>query len=271
MAQLLTGEQVRAMGGNPDTMISIGGKYDMSGASSGGNAYTDQYNSLVSHFRGDTDAYVNDLLKTAQGDTDFAIKQLKAAHDTAVGGNDTQTAQFLENVADKLEEKVGRIPYDYQVGVERATKSADTALSRLAQDEQVWKQEKAITDKEATTSQQEGLLKRGILSGTRERATGLAGSEVKTMDTKLQAQLDAYDRALGRSREDIGTAKTQTIADLTTGARRGVQDTQTTYAFGTEAQQRALDAKKKEAERIRKQGYETAPAYALTRTTQTNA
>jgi len=263
---LVTGEEARAMGYNPDTMISQGGKYDI-----GGNQGGDLFSQLMGGFKADTDTYVNDLLSKAQGDTDFAIKQIKNAHDLAIGGNDEQTATFLESVADKLEEKIGRIPYDYQVGVQRTEASAKTALDRLAEDEKVWKQEKAITDTEAKTNQQEGLLKRGLLSGTREGATGLAGEETKKLDTSLQSTLNAYDRALGRSTADIGTNKQIALEDLKTGARRGVIGAKDTFTYGSEAQKRALETRKAELERVRKAGYETAPTYAANRVTQTYA
>lgn len=239
------------------------GYYRRDGSSGG-----DVFSQLMGGFKADTDAYVNDLIKSAEGDKDFAIKQIKREHDLALSNNDAQTAEFLEGVADKLEEKIGRIPYDYNVAVERTNLKANTALNRLSEDEKVWKQEKAITDQEAKTTQQEGLLKRGILSGTREGAQGLAGSEVRKLDTDLQKQLEAYDRALGRSQQDIKTEQTQSLADLKTGVRRDVIDTQDKAQFGEEAQKRLLESKKKQYEAIRKAGYETAPTYATTRMTQ---
>jgi len=198
-----------------------------------------------------TDKYINQLLDSAGGDRDFAIKQLKAAHDKAVGSDDTATAQFLEKVASDLESKIGRIPYDYQVGVSRLESKANTALDRLSEDEKVWKADKAISDNQAKVDQQESLSKRGILTGTRDNATGLAGVETKKLDITLQKQLDAYDRALGRSRADVNTELTQGKEDLTTAARRGVQDTQSDTQFGTEAAQRKYEAQKAELERQR--------------------
>lgn len=241
---LVTGEQARAMGYNPDSMVSIGGKYEIGGQSGS----LGQLNSFLNE---QTDKYINDLLASVNGDKDFAIKQLTQQHDQAVGSDDTATAQFLESVASALETKVGRIPYDYQVAVERTTGSQKTALQRLMEDEQVWMKEKAITDKEARVGQQESLAQRGILSGTRDEAMGLAGEEVKTMEQKLQDQLDTYKRAKGRSTEDINLNTTQTLQDLQTGARRGVQDIQTQTKFGKEAATRAADAKAKELERQR--------------------
>lgn len=242
---LVTGEQARAMGYNPDTMVSQGGKYEVGGSSSSAlsqtNAGLDQA----------TDKYINDLLSSVNGDKDFAIKQLTQQHDQAVGSNDQATAQFLESVASALETKVGRIPYDYQVAVGRENAQTKTILDRLMEDEKIFLKEKAVTDKETRTGTQENLLQRGVLSGTLKESTGLSGAENKTMEQKLQDQLDAYQRAKGRTVADTNTASKTTLEDLQTGARRGVQDIQTQTTFGKEAETRSAEAKAKELERQR--------------------
>lgn len=221
------------------------------------------------------DNYVNDLLGQAGGDRDFAIKQLKREHELALGTDDQARAQFLESVADKLEEKIGTIPYDYKVGTERTqedlarttelvNRNKSQALARLAEDEKVWKQEFSDVSKEARTSQQEQLLQRGILSGTRGEAQGLAGSEVGKLETDLTKQLEAYNRALGRNTQDIETqagdtlfeaqrGATRTLEDLKTAARRGAVGQQDKLSFGTEAANREFEARRKELERLRAQ------------------
>ena len=224
--------------------------------------------------------YINDLMGQAQGDRDFIISQLKRDHDLALGSDDKARAKFLESVADKLEEKIGRIPYDYQVGTTRTQqnlartqevtqRNKSQALARLAEDEKVWKQEFGDASTLAKGTQQEALLKRGILSGTRENAQGLAGQEARRLDTDLASTLEAYDRALGRSRQDIETqvgdtlfeaqrSATRAIEDLKTEARRGSIDTQDRLKFGTEGANRQFEAKRKEIERLRRQEEEVA-------------
>lgn len=241
----LSHDQIISMGLDENNLPS---GYWRNDGGNGGSGSLGQSNQFLNE---QTDKYINDLLSSVNGDKDFAIKQITQQHDQAVGSNDTATAQFLESVASALETKVGRIPYDYQVAVERTTGSQKTALQRLLEDEQTWMKETAQTNKESRVNQQESLAQRGILSGTREGAQGLAGSEVKTMEQKMQDQLDAYKRAKGRSTEDINLNTTQTLQDLQTGARRGVQDIQTQTTFGKEAATRAADAKAKELERQR--------------------
>lgn len=253
----LTHDQIIKMGLDENNLPS--GYYRTDGGATGDLGAN--YNFLNQQ----TDNYINSLLEAAKGDKDFAIKQLAQAHDTAVGNNDPQTAQFLESVASALETKVGRIPYDYQVAVGRENTQTKTALDRLNEDEKVWMKTTEQANKEGRVSQQENLLQRGILSGTREGATGLAGSEVKTMEQKLQDQLDAYQRAKGRTTEDINTASKTTLEDLATGARRGVQDIQTQTTTGTEAAKRIEDAAKKklEAQRALQKQQNAASAVTL--------
>lgn len=220
-----------------------------------------------------TNNYIDDLKKQANGDADFMISQLTADHQLALGTNDIKRAEFLESVADSLESEIGRIPYDYQVGVSRLEedfgrtkelneRNKKMALDRLAEDEQVWKEEFGDESLLARENQQEDLLKRGILSGTREEAQGLATKDIGNLETGLSRTLQAYDRALGRSRSDIETASSDEMFDATrnltrgkedykTIARRGGIDAQNTYKFGTEGVKRQLEARLKELERLR--------------------
>jgi hypothetical protein len=198
-----------------------------------------------------TDNYINSLLGDAQGNLDFALKQLDKQHEIALGTNDQERAKFLESVADGLEERIGRIPYDYEKYTKRTQEDTQRVLMRLSEDEQTWKTQFGQQTKEARQAQGEQLAARGILQGTREGAGGIAGQEVGKFETEIQQQLDAYDRELGRQRKDINTDSTRTLEDLKTDARRGAIDQTNQYNFQTEAQKRAFEAQKKELERQR--------------------
>lgn len=232
---------------------------------------TQQYLAQLSAFDTATNNYIDQLLGQAQGDRDLAIKMLTRDHDLAIGSNDQQTAQFLERVSDSLEQRIGRIPYDYEIATKRTQedlarttevtqRNKDLALQRLAQDEQTWRQEFGKTAGEARQTQSEELLKRGLLSGTRAGAEGLAGREVGKLEGELGSTLSAYERALGRSKEDVtreagdvmfGAEREagRTLEDLKTQARRGVIGAQDAFTFGKEAQERQLEARKRELER----------------------
>ena len=230
-------------------------------------------------------AYVDDLISMAEGDSDLVIRQINREHQLSLGTDDKARAEFMETVADKLEERIGTIPYDYKVGTERigedlaraefvTERNKSRVLSRLAEDEQVWKRDFGEEAEEARGLQQEDLLKRGILSGTREGAEGLAGKEVGDLETDITRQLQAYDRALGRGREDIETESADTLFSVRREAKRGLEDLKTEsrrgaiaaedrQKFGTEAERRRLEARKKELERLRRKELDVAQREAL--------
>lgn len=230
---------------------------------------TDFYNQQI----GAVDRYVDDLIGQAAGDRDFIIKQLDREHTLALGNNDQERAKFLEQVADRLEQKIGRIPYDYRTGVQRAKedlgwvenvteRNKNKVLQRLSEDERVWKDKFNTEAQDLREQQNEALLKRGIISGTREEAQGLAGKEVNDLETKLQRQLEAYDRELARTKEDVNTQAQDTLIkarretarklqDLKTQARRGAIDVQDKVRFGKEGASREFEKRKRELERMR--------------------
>lgn len=231
------------------------------------------FQSLLGRTLSGVDEYINDLISDSEGDRDFAIRQLKREHELALGTDNVARAKFLEDVADKLEEKIGTIPYDYQVGVTRTKedlarteqiteRNTQRALGRLAEDEEVFRREFGRESEEVRGEQQEELLARGILSGTREGAEGLAGKEVGRLETGLTERLGAFERALGRGREDITTESEdilfgarrgakRDIEDITTQARRLAIGAEDRFGFGTEAEKRRAEAIKKQLERER--------------------
>ena len=228
------------------------------------------------------DNYINDLLNTAQGDYDFAIRQLKREHELALGTDDQARAEFMEKVADQLEERIGRIPYDYEVGSTRISenlartqevtnRNRDLALQRLAEDEQTWRQEFGRTSENTRQAERETLSQRGLLAGTRENAQGLAGREVARTEGDLSTTLQGFERALGREQQDITTQAEDTLfeaqreatrgmEDLTTEARRLAQDAGDKYTFGTEAQKRMLEEEKKRLDRLKSAEKDVAAA-----------
>lgn len=229
--------------------------------------------SILGSLDNDTNKYVDSLISDAQGDRDFIVKQLAREHELALGKDDVARAQFLEAVADKLEERIGYIPYDYQRDVSRtnqdlseferiSTANKDKVLSRLAEDEQIYKDTFNKQATEARGLQQEDLLKRGVLQGTRAEAGGIAGKEVTNFEQNLQDKLAAYDRELSRTRTDTNTQYNEdllkarrdtarTLEDLKTKARRGATEAQDTYSFGVESADRRLQAQKNALERQR--------------------
>ncbi len=100
----------------------------------------DQYETQLNVLDKSVDDYINQLISQSQGDRDFIIKQLEANYDLALGTDDNARADFLEKVADKLEERIGTIAFDFERGVERTTEDKNEALRRLDEDDRILKE-----------------------------------------------------------------------------------------------------------------------------------
>lgn len=217
------------------------------------------YQVNVDRLNQNTDAYFNELLDGYQGRLDLVIKQIDQAHETALGNNDTETAKFLEKVADAAEARMGRIPYDYEKFTGRENTDYSTAMSRLKEDQQLLL--KDFNEKSALARQDQGtsLNQRGILNNTRERAVGLAGQEVGRLEDEISSRMDALERQYNRATSDQTLAHNRNLEDITTGSRRSAIDTQNQLSsqregaiFDFEQQKKELD-RKKELEKQRNQ------------------
>lgn len=230
-------------------------------------------------------AFVDELISEAQGDRDFIVRKLDAYHKLAVGSDNAQAAKFLESVADQVEARIGRIPYDYEKysareledfarGEGRINEAKTTALKRLDEDA-AYERERALIENDQTREAESASLNsRGLLDGqTRETAVGLGGKEIGLTEQDIDGRMNALTRAVSRDRddinlnanqgiEDLATDRTRTLEDLRTTARRGVQDTNLSTQLGTEEANRGLDARRKVLERQRASLIAQAPAQA---------
>lgn len=233
----------------------------------------DQFNLTLDSLNEATNKYIDDLIGEAGGDRDYIVRKLDAEFDLALGTDDGARADFLQKVSDSLEQRIGRIPYDYEKfsareledyarGTTRLKEDTSTALARLGEDERVLKEENKKASMLERRTQQEELASRGLLEGTRDQAQGIAGTLAGELDQDITNRDTALDRAIGRERFDIGlgqtrgledfdTAKNRNLADITTTARRGAIDEQNTFTFGTEAANREYEKTKKSLERQR--------------------
>lgn len=229
-------------------------------------------------------AYIDQLIGEAQGDLNLMLKKLDAEHKLALGSDDGARADFLERVADKLEERIGRIPYDYERYTSRELESyaresgrvvsdKTTALKRLDEDEKVLRENARLEADQERELQGAELNERGILSSTRENATGLAGKNVRTLEGAINRKEQEITRAVGRDRfdisqganrslEDLLTGHTQTLEDIKTDARRGAIDQEQATSFGKESAQREFENRKTALERERKRLMAQAPSSA---------
>lgn len=229
--------------------------------------YDSLYNEIYDPFKKEIEEMTKEIIDQAQGDYDFASKWLEANFKQALGTDDVERANFFKEVANSLESKVGRIVFDYQtnkyrheedvkLATDRTIEGRDLALKRLAEDEQVLKKEAETQNMLEREQQGATLNSRGILSSTREDATGLAGKEVGMLEEGIRDKMSALERAGLRSKDNINLAANQSLEDikltdarglddLTTTARREGLDEQYAKDYGLEKAKRELEKQKK--------------------------
>lgn len=198
------------------------------GASSGSS-----YGGQLGDINKAIDDYINELIAQSNGDYDFVAKIVEQNYAQALGNDDNQRKEFLKQVANSLEQKIGTIAFDYQTNKYRTISDRDLALSRLNQDEQRMK----VIAQQEREQQGANLNQRGILSSTRGDATGLAGKEVGMLESDINNRMEA----LKRNREDINTSSSRSLEDITTGARRQALSAQTTKDQQIQQAQRAKE------------------------------
>lgn len=118
--------------------------------------------------------YVSELVNEANGDYDFVVKFLKKQYQMSLGTDDAARTKFFEDVADKLEERIGRIPYDYETLTAREKDAMNRKLQyaemqdrqQYAQEYEFAAQQKFAKEQEqqtnVETSSKRGLLGSGI-------------------------------------------------------------------------------------------------------------
>lgn len=232
--------------------------------------YQDAYKSIYDPMASQVNKYADELIAKANGDYDYAAKWLESNYKVALGTDDAQRAQFLKQVASDLENKVGRIAYDYQTGkyrseqdlqtgTQRLTENKNIALQRLAQDEQAYKQSFERQLGQTRQAENAALNERGLMTGTRETVGGLGRQEINTTEATAADTLAAYQRALQNNQQDIGNTFSRGLQDLQTGTQRGIEDLTTnarrggidqtnTYNQGLEQAARAREQARLEAE-----------------------
>jgi len=179
------------------------------------------YEETLRKLEGNTNDYINALLRVSQGNYDFTAKWVEANYKEALGTDDTKRAEFLKTVANDLEKQVGRIAFDYQTGTYRLTQNRDLALSRLKEDEQTLTRDLTTKKMLADEQQNTSLNQRGLMdTGTRENVQGLAQRDIGLQEQDYTRQFEALGRSVGRSSEDINKTFTTGMEDLTTGSRR---------------------------------------------------
>lgn len=254
------------------------------GSEPGAGGYAAGYQANYDLIAGEVNKYADELVKFAQDDFDFASKWIEQQYKEALGTDDASRAEFFKKVANSLEDKVGRIAFDHQTGTYRLEQDAtregartasatEQALKRLAEDEQVFREQHERDRETDMRGTAEGLNARGILSGDPNETSGLAGRVIRERSQEHDDRLAAFERLAGRDRDDITTqgqyaqediqrGLTRGLEDLTTSARRGAQDEQQSRDYGLESAKREMERRKLAAEQERRKGLTQATNYA---------
>lgn len=248
-----------------------------------------EFNALLGSQDNGVDTYIESLLSEAKGDLNLALGNLEHTFDIALGTDDTAAQNFILSVADTLEQKIGRIPYDYQKmtsreiedyarSTERTNTTTSKLLTRLKEDEDLNRADMQARQEQERALQGEDLNARGISEGmTRRNARGLAGKEVGTLESDISRRNTAFDRLASRNQEDVLynqklaledalTAKNRNTEDLTTAARRGALDSSYARTYGTQVAQNSFNKTKAQLERERQLQKLYTPASSVTYT-----
>lgn len=185
--------------------------------------------------------YIDDLKKEAKGDYNFVVKFLKRQFETALGTDDAALASFYSQVANTLEERIGRIPYDYELMTGREKEDLalyldqqDKADTRQREQEAEFEAQQQLAGDKEQREIRESASERGMLdSGIEKRQAEEARQEREVNVINPQRSMFAYQQALrDMDRSSAVLQSGRNIEDLTTTARRGAQDSQYSYDYG---------------------------------------
>lgn len=217
--------------------------------------------------------YIDELKGYAQGDYDFVVKYLKKQFTTALGSDDSARADFFAKVANQLESRVGRIPYDYELKTGREKEDLANFLKQKdMEDADQRKQEVQFKEQQDLASEKEqkqiaeNANASGLLgSGIEKRQKTEAAKERKTNIEDPQQRIFAYQQALRDEQRRLGIQGSErNIQDITTSARRAGQDEQVTLDYGTEKAKRTLEERLAELRRTQNQQYRSGLALQTT-------
>jgi len=205
--------------------------------------------------------YIDELKGEANGDYNFVVKFLKQQFNTALGTDDQARAQFFSKVANQLESRIGRIPFDYDLKTGREKedianylKTKDMEDSRQRTTEKEFQAQQDLASKTEQKQIRQDANTRGMLdSGIEKRQSQEATTKRQVEQITPQRSMFAYQQALRDEQARVAQMQSgRNITDITTDARRGGIDTQNDYTYGTEKANLSLERRLAEIERTKK-------------------
>lgn len=222
------------------------------GITGGGGGGGDGGGSLLSQMGPSIDKYVQDLIDFANEDYNFAAKWIEDQFVEAMGSDDQARKDFLKEVANSLEARIGTVAYDYETDTYRLNQDTSTALRRLEEDERIARQNLDTTAQLERETQGASLNARGLINAPRAEQQGLGGKFIGQLESDIQRRKDSISRVVGREREDTLLGQERGLADITTNARRLAAGEIDQRDYGLERSERERQRRILEAEEERK-------------------
>jgi hypothetical protein len=217
----------------------------------------EQIRSIDSQAADEINKYIDELKGEAQGDYDFVVKFLKKQFETALGTDDSARAEFFSKVANQLEKRVGRIPFDFDVKTGREKVDIANFLRRtdiedtdLRARELEFQQQQEFATGLETEQRKEEFGARGLLDSGLQKKRASQQAEARRLQTDPVRR--AFELERTRRGEQVGEAKLQSgrrLEDIETSARRGGEDVQFGFEKGSEAASRDLEKRLAAVER----------------------
>lgn len=198
----------------------------------------------------DVSKYADELRAEAQGDYDFVTKFLDQQHKIALGTDDQARAAFIEKVANAVEAKVGRIPFDFQLKTDREKQDLSDFLKKqeierndIEDQQRIFEAQQRLAVEKEKRGISEQANTRGMLgSGIENRQQSQAAEERKINIQDPANRQFALSRLLNQFATERGQLESaRNLEDIKTGARRDAQDTQYQYNYQTEQAKRNLE------------------------------
>jgi hypothetical protein len=217
----------------------------------------EQIRAIDSKAADEINKYIDELKGEAQGDYDFVVKFLKKQFETALGTDNQARADFFAKVANQLEARVGRIPYDYDLKTGREKEDITNFLRRqdledtdLRARELEFKQQQEFTTGLEKEQRQEEFNTRGLLGSGLEIKKQRQQAEARRLETDPVRRAFELERIRRQEQTQEGMLQSgRRLEDLTTEARRGGEDVQFGYDKGSESAKRDLESRLAAVER----------------------
>ena len=209
---LVTGEEARAMGYNPDSMISIGGKYDIGGES------TSSSDSIVS-------SSINEILKL--------IKPLAPYDQVNPFSFDEQLARQASTAeyAPYYQELLTNYVADAQKNISRSQEDAKKTLEQLSAGQEYYSgRERRVLDKAVDNTNRGYAGNNLFFSGAREK-------DVQDLNTEYDKAYGPEGYQTGQYLSNVDTTKTnlsRNVADINTAQSRYETQNQRDLQYGIE-------------------------------------